>query len=231
MCMWCGTESGASQVCGALVSPSGALSLTLISSPAPSPSHPSETLSCCNGLPWGPELCSPPSWADKLSLGSSSAESFMGRVQDCVARQFSSLWPLSICKGHETGVAGQLTGGLSVIPNTYGEGTTMTEISLWVDILQDEDSLPKPAHSHQAISVIQHFDSKGAVTRDSFPVWGVDSGQWNHRKNSYQTEPPYPASPQVSTATSAGQKCNQAEIWQRTLPHIVKAQVGVGIVR
>lgn len=56
----------------------------------------------------------------------------MGRVQDCVARQFSSLWPLSICKGHETGVAGQLTGGLSVIPNTYGEGTTMTEISLWV---------------------------------------------------------------------------------------------------
>ena len=85
----------------------------------------------------------------------------MGRVQDCVARQFSSLWPLSICKGHETGVAGQLTGGLSVIPNTYGEGTTMTEISLWVDILQDEDSLPKPAHSHQVISVIQHFDSKG----------------------------------------------------------------------
>lgn len=45
------------------------------------------------------------------------------------------------------------------------------------------------------------------------------------------TEPPYPASPQVSTATSAGQKCNQAEIWQRTLPRIVKAQVGVGIVR
>lgn len=67
----------------------------------------------------------------------------MGRVQDCVARQFLA----SICKGHETGVAGQLTGGLSVIPNTYGEGTTMTEISLWVDIPQDEDSPPKPAHS------------------------------------------------------------------------------------
>lgn len=45
------------------------------------------------------------------------------------------------------------------------------------------------------------------------------------------TEPPYLASSQVSTATSAGQKCNQAEIWQRTLPRIVKAQVGVGIVR
>lgn len=76
----------------------------------------------------------------------------------------------SICKGHETGVAGQLTGGLSVIPNTYGEGTTMTEISLWVDILQDEDSPPKPAHSHQVTSVIEHFDSKGAVTKDSCPV-------------------------------------------------------------
>lgn len=46
----------------------------------------------------------------------------------------------------------------------------MTEISLWADILQDEDSPPKPAHSHQVTSVIQHFDSKGAVTRDSFPI-------------------------------------------------------------
>lgn len=61
----------------------------------------------------------------------------------------------SICKGYEAGVAGQLTGGLSVIPNTYDEGTNMTEISLWADILQDEDSPPKPAHSHQVTSVIQ----------------------------------------------------------------------------